>query len=68
MSQPGNKLSRRTIFTGAATAGALGAATALLPRTGQPPTTATPPQPAPEGGGGYQVSDHVLKYYKTTRI
>jgi hypothetical protein len=68
MSQRDSKLSRRTLFAGAATAGALGAAATLLAKA--PLVQAPVPQarPLPEAGGGYQLSEHVQKYYKSTRI
>jgi hypothetical protein len=53
-SQP--KPSRRGFFFGAAATGA--AVQAELPT----------PKPAPEKGGGYTLSEHVKRYYKTTRI
>ena len=69
MSQPSPRLSRRTLFTGAATAGAIGAAATLLPQAILPPAAALPQaQEPPERGGGYQLSEHVKKYYKSTRI
>jgi hypothetical protein len=70
MSDPRAKLSRRSIFAGAGTAGALAAAATVLPRIGQQPDDTAAPQPAapPEKGGGYQLSEHVQRYYKTTRI
>ena len=69
MSQSSPRLSRRTLFTGAATAGALGAAATMLPQAIQPPTAFVPQaKEPPERGGGYQLSDHVKKYYKSTRI
>ena len=68
MSQPEKKLARRALFAGATTAGALGAAAALLPgatrEAAQPPGLKEPP----ERGGGYQLSDHVKQYYKTTLV
>ncbi|MBG9388095.1 formate dehydrogenase [Caenimonas aquaedulcis] len=68
MSQPKATLSRRTLFAGAGTAGALAAAASLLPGA-QPPTVAVPElKPPPENGGGYQLTDHVKRYYKTTLI
>ena len=70
MSQPKSKLSRRTLFAGAATVGAAAAATALIPLVepdlaAQPVTALKPP---PERGGGYRLSEHVKQYYKTTLI
>ena len=69
MSQAKSKLSRRTLFAGAGTATALAAAATVLPRVmeQQSPATAEP-QPAPERGGGYQLTEHVKRYYKTTLV
>lgn len=61
-------LSRRTLFAGAGTAGALAAAATLVARTPAPETAAAVPRPAPEKGGGYSLSAHVKQYYKTTLI
>jgi hypothetical protein len=48
--------SRRGFFMGAAATGAAAVAvTAKLP-------------PAPENGGGYSLSEHVKRYYQTTRV
>ncbi|MES2975754.1 MAG: formate dehydrogenase [Pseudomonadota bacterium] len=69
MSQPTSKLSRRTIFTGAGTVGAVAAAASLVPSL-QPvaETAATPLKPPPARGGGYSLSEHVKRYYKTTLV
>jgi hypothetical protein len=70
MSQPQSKLSRRTLFAGAATAGAAAAAVAVLPSA--IPQLVTPAQPAlkapPERGGGYQLTERVKQYYKSTLV
>jgi hypothetical protein len=70
MSQPTGKLSRRTLFAGAGTAGAIAAAVAVVPRVAQQQREEAAPElkPAPERGGGYQLTEHVQRYYKTTRI
>ncbi len=70
MSQPKSKLSRRTLFAGAATVGAAAAAVSLLP-SALPDLAARPAQalnPPPDRGGGYQLTEHVKRYYKTTLI
>ncbi len=70
MSQPKSKLSRRTLFAGAATVGAAAAAVSLMP-SAVPELAAQSAQalkPPPERGGGYQLSEHVKQYYKTTLI
>ena len=60
-------VSRRLLFTGAGTAGALAAAAALLPRapTVAPVLAAVVP---PATGGGYQLTEHVRRYYQTARV
>ena len=68
MDQLRPKLSRRQVFAGAGTAGALAAAAAVLPRTDPAPQAAPEPRPAPERGGGYQATQHVLHYYQTARV
>lgn len=67
MNPKSSSLSRRAVFAGASTAGALAAAAALLPSTPQVQAPSTP-KPPPEKGGGYQLSEHVQRYFKTTRI
>lgn len=60
--------SRRTFFVGAATAGAVAAVVTALPHVTPLPVAAeaapTLP-PAPENGGGYSLSEHVKRYYRT---
>jgi len=60
-------LSRRNLFAGAGTAGALAAAAAVLPlqREAAPVAAA---KPAPEAGGGYQLTAHVQRYYQTAKV
>ena len=62
-------LSRRRLFAGASTAGALAAVAAALPLV-QPttPVAAALPKPAPEAGGGYQLTAHVQRYYQTAKV
>lgn len=68
MSQPKSKLSRRTLFAGAGTVGAVAAAATLLPGVVQQ-TAATPETKEPPArGGGYQLTEHVKRYYKTTLV
>lgn len=62
-------VSRRRLFAGAGTAGALAAAAVALPLARQEAVPeSTPPPDAPEKGGGYRLSAHVLRYYQTTRV
>ena len=61
-------VSRRRLFAGAGTAGALAAAATVLPLSRTPePVTQAPAKPAPEAGGGYQLTEHVMRYYQTAR-
>jgi hypothetical protein len=70
MSQPKSKLSRRTLFAGAATAGAAAAAVTLLPSVTPvaPVKAAEGLKPPPERGGGYQLTERVKQYYKSTLV
>lgn len=70
MSEPKSKLSRRTLFAGAGTVGAVAATAALLPRVAQQSESEVVSQarPAPEKGGGYQLTEHVKRYYKSTLL
>jgi hypothetical protein len=61
-------LSRRQVFAGAGTAGALAVAAAAIPLAGEAEKVAATPQATPDKGGGYQVTQHVLRYYQTTRV
>lgn len=69
MSESSRSVSRRSLFAGAATVGAVAAATSALPtvvKNSLP--AAAPAMPKPERGGGYSLSEHVQRYYKTTRV
>lgn len=68
MQDNAQKPSRRGFFFGAAAAGAAVAAVTSLPGLQGVTTTAAVVKPPPEKGGGYSVSDHVERYYKTTRV
>ncbi|MES2785216.1 MAG: formate dehydrogenase [Pseudomonadota bacterium] len=61
------KPSRRGFVFGAATAGAAAAAVVALPKVQELAAEPAAALPMPERGGGYQLSDHVKKYYSTTR-
>jgi hypothetical protein len=63
-----SKPSRRGFFFGAAVTGAAAAAVVALPGAPSMEAALELPKPAPEKGGGYSLSDHVKRYYKTTRI
>ena len=69
MSESQAKPSRRGFMMGAAVAGAATAAVVTLPKTATPELpVAEPTPPAPENGGGYRVTEHVKRYYKTTQV
>ena len=62
-------LSRRSLFAGMATVGAVAAATSVLPGAVKGMAEPAAPQlPKPERGGGYTLSEHVKRYYQTTRV
>ena len=62
-------LSRRHLFAGAGTAGALAAAAAVLPLQREAaPVVVVVAKPAPEAGGGYQLTAHVQRYYQTAKV
>ena len=60
--------SRRGFFMGAAAAGAAAAAVTAMPGLSTPSSELNPLPPAPENGGGYSLSEHVKRYYQTTRV
>jgi hypothetical protein len=69
MSESQNKPRRRGFMLGAAAAGAATVAVATLPKVqGEVAETSEKAPPAPENGGGYRVSEHVTRYYKSTLI
>lgn len=71
MNKPSNSLptlSRRTVFVGAGTAGALGALAAVSALPGAAPAPAQVAATQPDPAGGYQLTDHVKQYYQTARI
>jgi len=68
MSSSPSKLSRRTLFAGAGTVGAVAATVGLLPTAQTVAQAPVVPTVKPERGGGYALSEHVKQYYKTTRV
>lgn len=63
------KLSRRVLFAGAGTAGAVAAVASVLPAVAVPqPAAPEAPRQSPERGGGYVLSEHVKHYYQTARL
>lgn len=63
-----SRLSRRTLFAGASAAGAVAGIASLLPVAPvDAPSAVQEPRAAPQRGGGYSLSEHVKRYYRTTR-
>jgi hypothetical protein len=60
--------SRRGFFMGAAAASAAAVAVTTLPNMGGQPSQIAKLPPVPENGGGYSLSEHVKRYYQTTRV
>jgi hypothetical protein len=60
-----SKTGRRSFFTGL---GALAAAGVAAKIASSPPDTAPPPEPEPPPGTGYRLTEHIQKYYRTTKI
>ena len=60
-------LKRRTLFAGAGSLGALAAVAAVLPTTQTAPMAVAQTQPA-DPQGGYQVTEHVERYYQSARV
>jgi len=62
-------LQRRKLLGAAGTTGALAAAAAVLAtRQSEPAAGEAQPGGAPEKGGGYRLSEHVMRYYQTTKV
>ena len=62
-------LSRRTLFAGAGTLGALAAAAAVLPGAKDEPAVASAdPAATADAGQGYRLTEHVKRYYQTARV
>jgi hypothetical protein len=66
--QPTGQLSRRRLFAGAGTLGAIAATASLLPAVAPVTVPQVPDKAAPAKGGGYHLSEHVKRYYKTTLV
>lgn len=64
---PDTRLTRRRVFAGAGTAGALAAAAAVLPLD-KPTALAASAAPPSDADGRYQLTQHVLRYYQTAKV
>ena len=59
---------RRGLLLGVGVVGAAALAAKALPVAPTKVATATQPKPTPDESGGYQETQHVLRYYETTRV
>jgi hypothetical protein len=60
-------LSRRHLFAGAGAAGALAVVAVAVPKIQAPEPVAQAKLPEAETGG-YQLTEHVKRYYQTARV
>ena len=66
---PASPVSRRRLFAGAGTAGALAAVATVLPLQKQAAVATDPAlKSAADANGGYQLTAHVQRYYQTARV
>lgn len=68
MSQDQSKVSRRRLFAGATTVGAVAAVASVLPSVQSVEPQPAQPADKPHRGGGYHMSEHIKRYFQTTRI
>ncbi|MTW09014.1 hypothetical protein GM658_00225 [Pseudoduganella eburnea] len=60
-----SKPGRRSFFTGI---GALAAAGVAAKMASSPPEATAPAEAEPPPGDGYRLTEHIKKYYRTTKI
>jgi len=66
MNDPKTPLSRRRVFAGA---GTLGALATVLPGVTKPDAAPAPSEPTAEPPQtGYRLTEHIERYYRTTRV
>ncbi len=68
MRDPKKSLDRRTMLAGASTVGALAATAAVLPALQSVPPQQAQAKPLPDTAAGYRLTEHVKRYYASTRI
>ena len=61
------KISRRKVFAGVGTVGALAAVAAAVPLLKAEPEIVAAKSATARGGDGYQATEHVQQYYQTAR-
>lgn len=65
---PKTTISRRTVFAGAGAVGAVGAIAAATSLPGVAPAPVKTAEARPGSSGGYQLTEHVKRYYATARV
>jgi threonine dehydrogenase-like Zn-dependent dehydrogenase len=70
MRDPKKSLDRRVVLAGAGTVGALAAAAVVLPAAQQisADDRSADAKPLPDTAAGYRLTEHVKRYYASTRI
>jgi hypothetical protein len=68
MRDPKKSLDRRGMLAGAGAVGALAATAAVLPTAQSTPSEPASAQPLPHTAAGYRLTEHVKRYYASTRI
>ena len=70
MRDPKQSLDRRVVLAGAGTVGALAAAAVVLPAAqhGSADAQGAVVKPLPDTAAGYRLTEHVKRYYASTRI
>jgi hypothetical protein len=70
MRDPKKGADRRAMLAGAGTVGALAAAATVLPvmQQGAAPLQNADAKPASDTSAGYRLTEHVKRYYASTRI
>jgi len=63
-----NRPSRRGFFMGAGAVTAVAAVATVSQTLGSTEPQPQAKQPTPERGGGYNVSEHIKRYYRTARV
>ncbi len=65
--KPKNSLDRRSLLAGAGAVGALGVVAAVASHREAAPASQQTAEARPEPAGGYQLTEHVKRYYATAR-
>ncbi len=68
MNKEQTRPSRRGFFMGTGAVAAVAAVATVSTTLTQPESPAQAKQPTPERGGGYNVSEHIKRYYRSARV